>query len=54
MATKSDVSDCIRMLGGSADNPVPVMLTENLTDWLVRKEVLEYLAGTNDDDFYPS
>ena len=35
VATKSAVSDHIRMLGRSQDNPVPIMSTAKLTNWTV-------------------
>ena len=46
VATKSAVSDHIRMLGRSQDNPVPVMSTAKLTNWMVAQEVLGFVIDT--------
>ena len=46
VATKSAVSDHIRMLGRSQDNPVPIMSTAKLTNWMVAQEVLGFVIDT--------
>lgn len=39
-ATRSAISDHLRMLGSTADNPVPVMSQKKITDWSVQEEIL--------------
>ena len=46
VATKSAVSDHLRMLGSSQANPVPVMSQKKLTDWLVAQEILGFVVDT--------
>ena len=46
VATKSAVSDHIRMLGRSQDNPVPITSTAKLTNWMVAQEVLGFVIDT--------
>ena len=46
VATKSFVSHHIRMLGRSQDNPVPIMSTAKLTNWMVAQEVLGFVIDT--------
>lgn len=46
VATKSAVYDHLRMLGSSADNPVPVMSAKKLTNWTVAQEILGFVIDT--------
>ena len=46
VATKSAVSDHIRMLGRSQDNPVPIMSTAKFTNGMVAQEVLGFVIDT--------